>query len=96
MHHGDDSGGGFDLAVADAVARRIGRRLEAQWFETERDRDSSTILTANALLSDGRCRLVGGYPLIGSTLGKPNVKFARMPDFEGAGPSDRRRSIEGP
>jgi hypothetical protein len=93
MHHGGDSGG-FDLAVADAVARRIGRKLAAQWFETERDRDSSAILTANALLSDGRCRLVGGYPLIESTLGKPNVKSARMPDFEGAGASDRRRSIE--
>jgi len=93
MHDGGDSGG-FDLAVADAVARRIGRKLAAQWFETERDRDGSTILAANALLSDGRCRLVGGYPLIASTLGKPNFKSARMPDFEGAGPSDRRRSIE--
>ena len=93
MHHGGESGG-FDLKVADAVARRIGRKLAAQWFETERDRDTSTILAANALLSDGRCRLVGGYPLIESTLGTPNVKSARMPDFEGAGPSDRRRSIE--
>jgi len=93
MHHGDESGG-FDLRVADAVARRIGRNLAVRWFETERDRDSSTILAVNALLSDGRCRLVGGYPLIESTLGTPNVKSARMPDFEGAGLSDRRRSIE--
>jgi len=92
MHHGGESGG-FDLKVADAVARRIGRKLAAQWFETERDRDTSTILAANALLSDGRCRLVGGYPLIESTLGEPNVKSARMPDFEGAGATDRRRSV---
>ena len=92
MHHGDESGG-FDLRVADAVARRIGRNLAVRWFETERDRDSSTILAVNALLSDGRCRLVGGYPLIESTLGTPNVKSARMPDFEGAGATDRRRSV---
>jgi ABC-type amino acid transport substrate-binding protein len=93
MHNGRDSGG-FDLAVAEAVARRVGRKLAVQWFETERDRDSSTTLAANALLSDGRCRLVGGYPLIESTLGKPNVKSARIPDFVGAGPGDRRRAVE--
>jgi hypothetical protein len=51
-------------------------------------------LAANALLSDRRCQLVGGYPLIESALGEPGMKSARMPDFEGARPSDRRRSIE--
>jgi ABC-type amino acid transport substrate-binding protein len=93
VHEGINSGG-FDVTVADAMARRIGRKLAVQWFETERDRDSSTTLTANALLSDRRCRIVGGYPLVESTLGEPAMKSARMPDFEGARPSDRRRSIE--
>jgi ABC-type amino acid transport substrate-binding protein len=92
VHDGANSGG-FDVTVADAVAQRLGRKLAVQWFETERDRDSSATVAANALLSDRRCRLVGGYPLIESTLGEPGIKAARMPDFEGARPSDRRRSI---
>jgi ABC-type amino acid transport substrate-binding protein len=87
-------GGGFDWAVADAVAKRIGRQFAVQWFETKPDPDDSTTLAADALLSDGRCQLVGGYPLVESTLGKPGTKSARMPDFVGARPSDRGRSIE--
>jgi ABC-type amino acid transport substrate-binding protein len=85
---------GFDLAVADAVAWRIGRQPALQWFETKLDQDSSTALAANALLSDRRCRLVGGYPLIESALGEPKMRSARMPEFEGARPNDRGRSIE--
>jgi ABC-type amino acid transport substrate-binding protein len=87
-------GGGFDWAVADAVAKRIGRQLALQWFETKPDPDDSTTLAADALLSDGRCQLVGGYPLVESTLGKPGMKSARLPDFIGARPADRGRSIE--
>lgn len=87
-------GAGFDLAVASVVAKRIGRQLAVQWFETKPDPDDSTTLAANALLSDRRCRLVGGYPLVESALGKPGMKSARMPDFVGARPPDRGRSIE--
>ncbi len=84
---------GFDLAVASVVAKRIGRQLAVQWFETKPDPDDSTTLAANALLSDRRCRLVGGYPLVESALGKPGMKSARMPDFVGARP-DRGRAVE--
>jgi ABC-type amino acid transport substrate-binding protein len=87
-------GGGFDWAVADAVAKRIGRQFAVQWFETKPDPDDSTTLAADALLSDARCQLVGGYPLVESTLGKPGTKSARLPDFIGARPADRGRSIE--
>jgi ABC-type amino acid transport substrate-binding protein len=87
-------GGGFDWAVADAIAKRVARKLALQWFETKPDPDDSTTLAANALLSDHRCRLVGGYPLVQSALGKPGMKSARMPDFVGALPTDRGRSIE--
>jgi Bacterial extracellular solute-binding proteins, family 3 len=87
-------GGDFDWAVADAVAKRIGRQLAVQWFEIKPDPDDSTTVAANALLSDHRCRLVGGYPLVESALGKPGMKSARMPDFVGARPIDRGRSIE--
>jgi ABC-type amino acid transport substrate-binding protein len=93
MHRGAQRSG-FDLAVAEAIAARLGRKLAVQWFETELDGDSSTTLAANALLSAGLCRLVGGYPLAESTVGKPGMSSARLPDYEGAGPNDRRRSVE--
>jgi ABC-type amino acid transport substrate-binding protein len=92
--HDRSHSGGFDAAVADAVAKRLGRKLTLRWFETKLDQDFSTALAANALLSDGVCQLVGGYPLFESALVEPGVKFARLPDYEGAKPSDRRRSID--
>ena len=92
--HDRSHSGGFDAAVADAIARRLGRRLTLQWFETKADESSSTTLGVNALLSDHLCQLVGGYPLFESALGEPGTKTARLPDYEGAKPSDRRRSVE--
>jgi ABC-type amino acid transport substrate-binding protein len=91
--HDARQSGGFDAAVADAVAGRLGRKLTLRWFETKLDQDSSTTLGVNALLSDGVCQLVGGYPLFASALGAPEPKIARLPDYEGAKPSDRRRSV---
>jgi len=90
FHEGKEAGG-FDLAVAEAVAKHLGRALAVQWFETGIDADSSLTLQANALLSDGRCQLIGGYPLFRVALGRPGVETARLPGFEGAKPDDRRR-----
>jgi ABC-type amino acid transport substrate-binding protein len=90
-HEGADAG--FDLAVAEALARRLGRTLEVKWFESKLDEDSNGALEANALLSDGRCQLVAGYPLTEDALGKPVAETARLPDFDGAKPADRRRRI---
>jgi ABC-type amino acid transport substrate-binding protein len=91
--HDGKEGTGFDLAVAEGVASRLGRSLSVQWFENKLDADSSPTLEANALLSDGRCQLVGGYPLVRDTLGRPGAPTARLPDFEGAKPEDRRRRV---
>jgi ABC-type amino acid transport substrate-binding protein len=88
---GGDSG--FDLAVARAVAAQLGRELTVQWFESKLDEDSSGPMEANALLSDGRCQIVGGYPLTEDSLAKPGAPTARLPDFEGATRADRRRRI---
>jgi ABC-type amino acid transport substrate-binding protein len=85
---------GFVVSLSQAIAERLGRMLKIQWFETKLDPDSSHTLDANAILSDGRCALVGGYPLIRGTLGKPGTLTARMPDFDGATPADRRRRVE--
>ncbi|WP_123060017.1 substrate-binding periplasmic protein [Roseicella frigidaeris] len=86
-------GSGFDLAVARAVAARLGRPLALQWFETETDPDSSPARQVNALLADGRCDLVGGYPLTERSLAPPASERGRLPDFAGARPEDRRRWV---
>ena len=85
---------GFDIALAQAVAERLGRPLKIQWFESKLDEDSSPQLEANALLSDGRCALVGSYALTKDSLVIPGVKTAKLPDFEGITPADRKRRVE--
>lgn len=89
-----DSGSGFDVALATALAKHLGRSLEIQWFESKIDDESSPTLEANALLSDKRCDLMAGYPLVEHSLGRPAAKSARLPDFRGSGPKDRRRRVE--
>jgi ABC-type amino acid transport substrate-binding protein len=92
FHHGETSGG-FDLAVSQALATRLGQPLAVQWYESKLDMDSSSALAADALLSDGRCQLVAGYPLVRDALGKPGAPTSRLPDYEGAKPADRRRWV---
>jgi ABC-type amino acid transport substrate-binding protein len=84
---------GFDVALAQAVAGRLGRPLQIQWFESKLDEDSSPALESNALLSDGRCSLVGGYALTRDALVVPGVKTAKLPGFEGSTGADRRRRV---
>ena len=84
MHHRGKPDSGFDVLLAQAIADRMGRPLKIQWFESKLDEDSSPQLEANALLSDGRCSLVGGYALTQDSLVVPGMKTARLPDFAGA------------
>ncbi|RXT36567.1 substrate-binding periplasmic protein [Bradyrhizobium betae] len=93
MHHKGTPDSGFDVQLAQAVTERMGRPLKIQWFESKLDEDSSPQLEANALLSDGRCSLVGGYALTTDSLVKPGMKTARLPDFAGATREDRRRRV---
>jgi ABC-type amino acid transport substrate-binding protein len=92
-HHRGKPDSGFDVALAQAIADRLGRPLKIQWFESKLDEDSSPALEANALLSDGRCSLVGGYALTKDSLVAPGVKTAKLPDFDGATRDDRRRRV---
>ncbi len=85
---------GFDLMTAQALANRLGRPLAIQWYESKLDAEASSTVEANALLSDGRCNLVAGYPLVKDALGKPGIERARLPGFRGAQPTDRRRFVE--
>lgn len=84
---------GFDVALAQAIATQLGRPLKIQWFESKLDEDSSPALESNALLSDDRCSLVGGYALTKDSLVVPGVKTAKLPDFQGATRDDRRRRV---
>ena len=93
VHHRGKPDSGFDVALAKAVADRLGRPLKIQWIESKLDEDSSPALEANALLSDGRCALVGGYALTKDSLVIPGVKTAKLPDFDGATRDDRRRRV---
>jgi ABC-type amino acid transport substrate-binding protein len=92
VRHGG-AGTGFDLLVAEAVAKRLGQNLAVQWFESKLDLDSSSAIEANALLSDRRCDLLAGYPLVKDGLGKPGAETGRMPGFAGSTPADRRRRV---
>ncbi|MHB8270143.1 substrate-binding periplasmic protein [Bradyrhizobium sp.] len=93
VHRRGKPDSGFDVALAEAIAARLGRPLKIQWFESKLDEDSSPALEANALLSDGRCALVGSYVLTKDSLVVPGVKTAKLPDFDGATRDDRRRRI---
>jgi ABC-type amino acid transport substrate-binding protein len=93
MHQRGKPDSGFDVALAQALAARLGRPLKIQWFESKLDETSSPALEANALLSDGRCALVGSYAFMQDSLKVPGVKTARLPDFEGATREDRRRRV---
>lgn len=93
MHRKSKPDSGFDVLLAQAVAERLRRPLVIQWFESRLDEDSSPQLEANALLSDGRCSLVGSYALTQDSLVVPGMKTARLPDFAGATRDDRRRRV---
>ncbi|WP_316166045.1 MULTISPECIES: transporter substrate-binding domain-containing protein [unclassified Bradyrhizobium] len=93
VHHRGKPGNGFDVLLGQAIADRLGRKLEIQWYESKLDEDSSPPLEANALLSDGRCSLLGSYAFTQDGLVAPGVKTAKLPDFDGATRDDRRRRV---
>jgi ABC-type amino acid transport substrate-binding protein len=93
VHHRGKGESGFDVLLAQAVAKELRRPLHIQWFETKLDEDSDPALEANALLSDGRCALLGGYALTKDSLVVPGLKTAKLPDFDGATRDDRRRRV---
>src|SRR5215468_4707877 len=93
VHRKGKPDSGFDVTLAQAIADKLGRPLKIQWFESKLDEEASPQLEANALLSDGRCALVGGYALTKDSLVVPGLKTARLPDFNGATRDDRRRRV---
>ena len=86
MHQRGKPDSGFDVALAQAVAERLGRPLKIQWFESKLDESSSPALEANALLSDGRCALVGSYVFTKDSLVVPRRQDGEAAGFRGRHP----------
>lgn len=86
--------GGFDHGVAEEVAKRMGRPFQVQWFESENDEEAVPVWEANALLSDGLCDLIAGYPMLGSTLGKPETDKGALPEHDGMNRAERGRLVQ--
>jgi ABC-type amino acid transport substrate-binding protein len=84
---------GFDVALSRAIAEGLGRPLVIQWFTTPDDPDSNPPREDDALLSDGHCELLAGYPLIRDELGRPRAESWTLPPFEGVKPQDRHRWV---
>ena len=87
--------GGFDLAVAQELARHLGRPLNVQWFETSKrpeEDEPAPSRAIDALLSDGKCDLVGGVPLT-TDLTAHDVEKSRLPDYDGAIKGERNRQV---
>lgn len=87
--------GGFDLALAQAIADRLGRGLSAQWYETEDqpEKGKDTRTGVAALLADRRCDLTAGFPLLTDSLRGPLSELARLPRYQGRTREDRGRAV---
>lgn len=85
---------GFDVALSRLIAERLGRPLAIQWFVTRKDPDSNPPREASALLSDGHCQLLAGYPLMASALGRLDAPTGKLPPYQGSSPEDRHRWIK--
>jgi ABC-type amino acid transport substrate-binding protein len=85
--------GGFDYGVSEEVARRLGMEFAVQWFESENDEENVPAWEANAMMSDGLCDVVGGYPLVLSALGKPEADRGTLPDHDGMNRAERGRLV---
>lgn len=93
--HGGGKTGGLDVAVSEAVAKRLGRDLAIQWFEIRNppdEDDPDPGRAENALLNDGKCQLVGGFPLIADDL-NPVIDKSRLPDFAGITGPERKLQV---
>ena len=91
----DGKAGGFDVAVAAAVAKRLDRDLRIQWFEVSKspeEDEPDPARAENAMLNSGKCQLVGGFPLIANDL-TPTEPKSRLPDFTGATRDERKEWV---
>lgn len=89
-------GGGFDVAVAQAVARELKRPLEIRWYEKERRRRGPISVKTSVLVNAGVCQLVGGFPLVQSSLERPGGgEETTLPPVDGLSEDSRKKPVKG-
>ncbi len=92
----DGKEGGFDVLVAQAVAKQLGKPLEIKWYEKERRSRGPVSVKASVMITAGVCQLVGGYPLLQSSLDRPGGgESATLPPIEGMPVENRKQAIKG-
>ncbi|MGH6981127.1 MAG: substrate-binding periplasmic protein, partial [Stellaceae bacterium] len=95
-YHEGAKSGGFDLAVAKAVAAHLGRELKVQWYEIAKTPDSDEpdpARAVNAMLHIDKCQLAGGFVFIANDLTPPEDK-SRLPDFPRETPDQRKAWVK--
>lgn len=87
----DGKESGFDVAVARAVAQQLDRPLEIKWYQKERRSRGPVSLKTSVLVTSGVCQLVGGFPLVQSSLERPSGNDeTTLPPVDGL-PEERRQ-----
>jgi ABC-type amino acid transport substrate-binding protein len=91
----EGAAGGYDYLVAQSVAKQLGKTLDVKWYEKERRSRGAVSVKASVLINAGVCQLVGGYPLIQSSLDRPSGEATTLPPVDGIAPENRKQSING-
>ncbi len=92
----DGKESGYDLLVAQAVAKQLGKPLEIKWYEKERRSRGPVSVKASVLVNAGVCQLIAGYPLLQSSLDRPGGgESATLPPVDGIPPENRKQAIKG-
>lgn len=92
----DGKESGFDAVVARAVAKQLDRPLEIRWYQKERRSRVPVSLKASVLLTSGVCDLVGGFPLVQSSLERPTgVDETVLPPVDGLPDEKRQNPVKG-
>ncbi len=92
----DGKESGFDVAVARAVAKQLDRPLEIRWYQKERRSRVPVSLKASVLLTSGVCDLVGGFPLVQSSLERPaGLDETVLPPVDGLPDEKRQNPVKG-
>ena len=91
----DGEVGGYDYLIAQALAKKLGKTLDVKWYEKERRSRGPISVKTSVLINAGVCQLVGGYPLIQSSLDRPSGEATTLPPVEGMSAESRKQSISG-
>ncbi len=92
----DGKESGFDVELARAVAKRLNRPLEIRWYQKERRSRVPVSLKTSVLLASGVCQLVGGFPLVQSSLERPaGGEETTLPPVDGLPDEKRANPVKG-